>query len=143
MTIATIDPDAEPVAARSQDDYFAIAEKNLPGGGLGGYALPDDLRYIIRRGEGSRVQATDGRWFIDYIGGAGANIIGHSHPAVVEAITERTAEGLHFFAILNRDHTKVDLDRAFPRNHVDRSAAGDLPHIHGNAARVVGHVLQG
>ncbi|MDA0701631.1 MAG: aminotransferase class III-fold pyridoxal phosphate-dependent enzyme [Proteobacteria bacterium] len=101
MTIAKIDPDAAAAASRSQDEYFAIAEKNLPGGGLGGYALPDELRYIIRRGEGSRIQAADGRWYIDYIGGAGANILGHSHPAVVQAITERAAEGLHFFAILN------------------------------------------
>lgn len=101
MSIATLDPDAAPAASPSQDELFALAEKNLPGGGLGGYALPDDLRYIIRRGEGGRVQAVDGRWYLDYICGAGANIIGHSHPAVVEAVTKRAAEGLHFFAVLN------------------------------------------
>ncbi len=43
----------------------------------------------------------DGRWYIDYVGGAGANILGHCHPAVVEAIREQAGRGLHYFGTLN------------------------------------------
>lgn len=85
----------------SQDDYYEIAERTLPGAGLGGYSLPEDLRFVIARGEGSRVQSVDGRWYIDYVGGAGANILGHCHPLVVEAVQRQAERGLHYFGTLN------------------------------------------
>lgn len=90
-----------------QAGWFEIAERTLPGAGLGGYSLPEDVRFIIERGEGSRVQSVEGRWYIDYTGGAGANILGHCHPAVVDAIREQAGQGLHFFGSLNR--TAVEL----------------------------------
>ena len=86
---------------RSQADYYALAERNLPGAGLGGYSLPEDVRFIIERGVGSRLQSLEGRWYIDYVGGAGANILGHAHPAVVEAVQKQAARGLHYFGTLN------------------------------------------
>ena len=45
---------------QSQADYYEKAEAALPGAGLGGYSLPDDVRFIIQRGEGSRVLSVDG-----------------------------------------------------------------------------------
>ncbi len=87
--------------AKSQADFYALAERNLPGAGLGGYSLPEDVRFIVARGVGSRLQSVDGRWYIDYVGGAGANILGHAHPAVVEAVQEQAARGLHYFGTLN------------------------------------------
>jgi len=89
-----------PAATRSQDDYHASAETTLPGAGLGGHALPEDVRFVIRRGAGSRVEDAAGRWYIDYVGGAGALILGHAHPAVVDAVREQAARGLHFFGTL-------------------------------------------
>ena len=83
------------------DDYYHKAERYIPGAGLGGYSLPDDVRFIIERGEGSRVLSVDGRWYVDYVGGAGANIIGHCHPDVVEAIRVQADRGLHYFGTLN------------------------------------------
>ncbi len=85
----------------SQADYYAITESYLPGAGLGGYSLPEDARFIVQRGEGSRVQSVDGRWYIDYCGGAGANILGHCHPQVVEAVQSQASRGLHYFGTLN------------------------------------------
>ncbi len=84
-----------------QDALYETAEAVLPGAGLGGYALPEDVRFIFARGAGSRVQSVEGRWYIDYVGGAGANILGHAHPAVVEAVREQAGKGLHFFGALN------------------------------------------
>jgi len=96
--VSTAKTAAEGRASRSEADYFGIAEKNLPGAGLGGYALPEDVRFVIHRGAGSRVQSVGGRWYIDYVGGAGANILGHAHPAVLDAVEAQARKGLHFFA---------------------------------------------
>ena len=86
--------------AMSQDSYYEIAEQALPGGGLGSYALPEDVRFVIHRGVGARLEDVDGNWHIDYVGGAGALILGHAHPAVVEAAQAQVAKGLHYFGTL-------------------------------------------
>jgi len=83
------------------DDYYRRAGRVLPGAGLGGYSLSDDVRFVIRRGAGSRLEDVRGRWYIDYVGGAGALILGHAHPAVVAAVAEAAPKGLHFFGTLN------------------------------------------
>lgn len=89
------------LSATSVSSPYEIAERTLPGAGLGGYSLPEDVRFVIARGVGNRVQSTEGRWYLDYTGGAGANILGHCHPAVVEAVQRQAAEGLHYFGTLN------------------------------------------
>ena len=91
----------EPVGAMAHDDYYKIASDSLPGSGLGSYALPEDVRFVIHKGEGSRLQDVRGRWYIDYVGGAGALILGHAFPTVVEAVKEQAERGLHFFGTLN------------------------------------------
>ena len=67
------------------------------------------MRIVIRRGEGSRIEDADGNWHIDYVGGAGALILGHAHPAVVSAVRDQAAKGLHYFAILSE--VSVELSR--------------------------------
>ena len=91
----------EDQAAKTQAELYEVAERSLPGAGLGGYSLPDDLRFVVDRGEGSRLRSVEGRWYIDYVGGAGANILGHAHPAVVEAVREQAGRALHVFGTLN------------------------------------------
>ena len=85
----------------THDDCYRIAESCLPGAGLGGYSLPEDVRFVIAKGEGSRVQDVRGRWYIDYVGGAGALVLGHSHPNVIEAVQAQLPKGLHYFGTLN------------------------------------------
>ena len=92
---------ATPSLGNLQETLYDLAEANLPGAGLGGYSLPEDVRFVIRRGQGSQVESVDGRWLIDYVGGAGANILGHAHPAVLEAVHKQVDKGLHFFGTLN------------------------------------------
>ena len=87
--------------ATSQERYYEMAEAALPGAGLGGYALPDDVRFIIREGRGGRLISMEGREYVDFVCGAGATIIGHDHPEVIAAVQERAAKGLHFFGTLN------------------------------------------
>ena len=85
----------------TQAEMFAIADHALPGSGLGSYSLADDIRLIYSHGAGSRMWDVDGNEYIDYVGGAGALILGHSHPAVVEASKAQLDRGAHMFGSLN------------------------------------------
>ena len=80
---------------------FRLAEAALPGAGLGGYSLPEDARLIFAEGAGARFRDADGREFADYVCGAGALILGHSHPAIVAAAQKQTARGAHMFGALS------------------------------------------
>ncbi len=87
--------------ATSPAELFQIADNILPGGGLGGYSLPGDLRFVFCRGAGEKFWDAAEREWIDYTCGAGALILGHSHPAVVAAVREQAGRGLHMFGALN------------------------------------------
>ena len=84
--------------AMSHEAYYALAAAAFPGAGLGGYALPEEVRFVVHRGAGARLQEVRGNWYIDYVCGAGALILGHAHPAVVAAVQEQAARGLHYLA---------------------------------------------
>jgi glutamate-1-semialdehyde 2,1-aminomutase len=53
---------------------------------------------ILERGEGPAVWDVDGRCYIDYIGAWGPAILGHAHPAVVEAVVGAAQNGFAFGA---------------------------------------------
>ena len=91
----------------SHEAYYKIAGQVLPGAGLGGYALPEDVRFVIHKGEAGRLLDVRGRWFIDYVGGAGALILGHAFPSVVHSVREAAKDGLHFFGTLNERCIKL------------------------------------
>jgi glutamate-1-semialdehyde 2,1-aminomutase len=76
---------------------LAQAERYLPGGALGIFRLADDVQLIAREGRGSKLYDVDGREYVDYLLGSGPLILGHAHPAVVEAVTHQAALGSHFF----------------------------------------------
>ena len=85
----------------ASEALFEIAESTMPGAGLGGYSLAREIRLIYSHGCGSRMWDVDGREYIDYVGGAGALILGHSHPSVTRACQEQMARGAHVFGSLN------------------------------------------
>ncbi|MFT5505728.1 MAG: glutamate-1-semialdehyde 2,1-aminomutase [Gammaproteobacteria bacterium] len=84
-----------------QAEMFAIADQALPGSGLGSYSLADDIRLIYSHGKGSRIWDVDENEYIDYVGGAGALILGHAHPAIVTASIDQVQRGAHMFGSLN------------------------------------------
>lgn len=53
---------------------------------------------FIAKGEGSKIYDVDGNCYIDYVGSWGPLILGHRHPAVVEALTECLEIGTSFGA---------------------------------------------
>src|SRR5947209_5869195 len=53
---------------------------------------------FVTRGSGSRLYDVDGTEYIDWISSWGPLILGHAHPAVVEAVNDAAANGLTFGA---------------------------------------------
>jgi glutamate-1-semialdehyde 2,1-aminomutase len=56
-----------------------------------------DPPYIVR-GKGSRIWDADDHSYIDYVGSWGPLILGHAHPAVVEAVEKANRDGASFGA---------------------------------------------
>lgn len=61
-------------------------------GSVGGSPL------FIEKAQGSRITDVDGNTYIDYVGSWGPMILGHRHPAVVEALTVALSSGTSFGA---------------------------------------------
>ncbi len=53
---------------------------------------------FFRKAAGAWLEAEDGARYIDYIGSWGPMILGHCHPAVVDAVVERVRGGMSFGA---------------------------------------------
>ncbi len=53
---------------------------------------------VLVRGQGSRVWDADGREYIDFCCGWGPLVLGHSHPAITEAVTAALQDGALFGA---------------------------------------------
>jgi len=52
----------------------------------------------VARAQGARKWLVDGRELVDYTMGHGALLLGHAHPAVVEAVQQQVARGTHYGA---------------------------------------------
>ncbi len=86
---------------RTHAEYRELAERVLPGGALGTRLNPADVEMTIASAAGSRITDTAGRQWIDYVGGAGALILGHQHPDVVAAVRRQAARNLHQYGALS------------------------------------------
>ena len=53
---------------------------------------------FFKSASGAWVEAEDGRRFIDYVGSWGPMILGHAHPAVIDAVIDTARQGLSFGA---------------------------------------------
>ena len=47
------------------------------------------------RGEGTRVWDSDGKVYLDFVAGIAVNVLGHCHPAVVEAVQHQATQLVH------------------------------------------------
>ena len=83
---------------RRSADLDRRARKVIPAG------LTHDSRTLlpypihVERAAGPRKWDADGNELVDYFGGHGALILGHAHPALVEAVTRQIARGTHWGA---------------------------------------------
>lgn len=78
---------------------YTQAQISIPGGvnspvrafnGVGGTPI------FFERAEGAYMYDADGKRYIDYVGSWGPMILGHNHPAVLEATLEAAKRGLSF-----------------------------------------------
>ncbi|MFB3817099.1 MAG: aspartate aminotransferase family protein [Candidatus Methylomirabilales bacterium] len=78
------------------DELFAAAQQYYIGGGnAGGRYHPLLKRPVyLARGKGSRFWDVDGKEYIDFFTGSGANFLGHDHPAIAAAMREALAVGV-------------------------------------------------
>lgn len=90
---------ASPVV-RSHSEFREAAERALPGGALGTRLNPEGLRMTITSALGGRIVDIDGNEWIDYVCGAGALILGHQPPDVVEAVKHQAGRTLHQYGSL-------------------------------------------
>jgi len=83
------------------EQLFEQAKKIIPGGvnspvrafnGVGGSP------YFIKRAEGAYIYDADDNAYIDYVGSWGPMILGHNHPAILEAVVSTAKNGLSFGA---------------------------------------------
>src|SRR5713101_7467949 len=51
---------------------------------------------FMERGKGSRVWDVDGNEYVDFHNGFGVMVVGHAHPKIVDAVSQRIALGSHF-----------------------------------------------
>src|SRR4030088_2491565 len=51
---------------------------------------------FMEKGKGSRVWDVDGNEYVDFHNGFGVMVVGHAHPLIVKAISDRAARGTHF-----------------------------------------------
>jgi len=69
---------------------------------------------FVDHGKGSRVWDVDGNEYVDFHNGFGVMVVGHAHPLVVKAVSERAARGTHFAQPVEEDIAVAkDLARRF------------------------------
>lgn len=82
---------------------FAEAQKYIPGGvnsPVRSFKAVEGTPLFITRGEGARIWDADGNEFVDYVGSWGPLVLGHAHPAVLEALRKAAAQGVSFGALV-------------------------------------------
>ena len=80
---------------------FDQAQRYIPGGvnsPVRSFRAVAGTPPFLARGQGSRVWDVDGNEYIDYLGSWGPLVLGHAHPAVVEALHRAAAGGTSFGA---------------------------------------------
>jgi glutamate-1-semialdehyde 2,1-aminomutase len=85
----------------NNDTLFARAQRTTPGGvnsPVRAFRSVGGTPRFITRAAGPYFWDADDKRYIDYIGSWGPAIVGHAHPAVVQAVQEAAARGLSFGA---------------------------------------------
>ena len=80
-------------------ELFPRFRQIFPSGGAGhdGY-VADPFPVVIDRGQGPRKWDVDGNEYIDFGMGSASLLLGHTHPAVVEALVQAAPYGSHYGA---------------------------------------------
>ena len=83
------------------EELFQQASKHIPGGvnsPVRAFKSVGGSPVFFKRGEGARLWDEEGKEYIDYVGSWGPMILGHSHPAVIAAVSNQLRAGLGYGA---------------------------------------------
>lgn len=113
----------------------ASAMHLIPGGSVTILSLPGGARKVIARGKGTRVWDTEGVEYVDFLLGSGPLILGHAHPAVVEAVSAQVAQGSTFYA----PNEKV---LALAERIVERAPCAEMVQFCGSGSEATQYALR-
>ena len=107
--------EAEFIAKRKRSqELWRQATDTMPRGVPSSFQDTPPQPVFIDHGEGSRVWDVDGNEYVDFHNGFGVMVVGHAHPTVVAAVTERMARGSHFAQPVAQDgEVASELSRRF------------------------------
>ena len=95
--------------AANQDsnvELFERAKRSIPGGvnsPVRAFKAVGGTPRFVKRAQGAYFWDANGQRFIDYIGSWGPMILGHGHPAVLEAVQKAALDGFSFGAPTERE----------------------------------------
>ena len=90
----------------TNQDLFERSQRVIPGGvnsPVRAFRAVGGTPRFIKKGEGAYIIDAEGKRYIDYIGSWGPMILGHGHPAVLEAVLSAAREGFSFGAPTERE----------------------------------------
>ncbi len=90
----------------SNAELFERAQRVIPGGvnsPVRAFRAVGGTPRFIARADGAYMWDAEGKQYIDYIGSWGPMILGHGHPAVMEAVLKAAHEGFSFGAPTERE----------------------------------------
>ena len=93
-------------AAATNSSLFDRAARVIPGGvnsPVRAFRAVGGTPRFVQRAHGPHFWDAEGRRYIDYIGSWGPMILGHGHPAVLEAVERALREGFSFGAPTERE----------------------------------------
>ncbi|MEK8044955.1 glutamate-1-semialdehyde 2,1-aminomutase [Ideonella margarita] len=106
----------EPRAVSTNQALFERAQLSIPGGvnsPVRAFRAVGGTPRFIARAQGPYMWDAEGQRYIDYIGSWGPMILGHGHPAVLDAVIRAAHEGFSFGAPTERE---VELAEEIIRN---------------------------
>ncbi len=81
---------------RRSDELWREAQRVSPRGVPSSFQDAAPQPVFIDRGLGSRIWDVDGNEYVDFHNGFGVMVVGHAHPLIVKAVSDRIALGSHF-----------------------------------------------
>jgi glutamate-1-semialdehyde 2,1-aminomutase len=93
------------------ETLFERARKVIPGGvnsPVRAFRAVGGTPRFVKRAEGAYFWDANGKKYIDYIGSWGPMILGHGHPAVLEAVQKAALDGFSFGAPTEREVELVE-----------------------------------
>ena len=85
---------------------FARAQQHIPAGvnsPVRAFRAVGGTPRFFERASGAHLWDADGKRYIDYVGSWGPMVAGHTHPAVVDAVSQAAAQALSFGAPTERE----------------------------------------